>query len=148
MQTLVEINNKTNALISQSIVSEILVKTIELSDFSCLLKKDVQLSIAVVEAREIQEINNKYRKKDSPTDVLSFADYEDPREICNDKSQTIFLGELILCPEIIEQCLHDSNFSKENEYVYIVSHGILHLLGYDHGELMYGIQDKVVAQLS
>ena len=147
MQTLVEINNKTKTKISEKILSDILVKTVEFSHLSCLLKKDIQLSVAVVDANEIRQINHKYRKKDSPTDVLSFADYENPEEICKDDSPIIFLGELILCPEIIEETKHDENFSISNEYAYIISHGILHLLGYDHGEMMHGIQDKVVAQL-
>lgn len=148
MEALIEINNKTTAKISKQLLADILKKTVEKSGYVCLKKKTVHVSVAAVEEKEIEEINYQYRKKKAPTDVLSFAEYNSLDELCGEEEQVVSLGELIICPSIIEESLHDQSFSKHQEYVYIVSHGILHLLGFDHGEIMYGIQDEIVAQLS
>ncbi len=78
-----------------------------------------RIDFALVGKKEIKELNRTYRGKDHATDVLSF--------FYNEKD---FLGEVVLCPQKIEENAGESGFKKELFRVAV--HGILHILGYDH----------------
>ena len=96
---------------------------------ACLLilgKKDVQIEICLVEDKKIQELNNKFRKKNKPTNVLSF---KEPKNFPNPEKKS--LGEIYLAPDYIQK--EGSNISD------LTIHGILHLLGYTHK----GVHDKI-----
>ena len=80
-----------------------------------------QLILVFVDAKEMQKLNFAYRKKNKPTDVLSFDPIEEQD-----------LGELILCPAVLRKQAKDHQLSYEVELGYMVLHGVLHLLGYDH----------------
>ncbi|NLM09525.1 MAG: rRNA maturation RNase YbeY [Clostridiaceae bacterium] len=99
----------------------------------------VLISILLVENDEIQRINLQYREKDSVTDVLSFPmlDMEDgvfisePGEMDMDQGR-LFLGDIVISvPKAIEQAKAYGH-SVERELAFLVTHGLLHLLGYDH----------------
>ena len=81
------------------------------------ISKEREVSVVFVKTEEIEKLNLKYRKKNKPTDVLSFEGEKDN------------LGEIIICPEEVKKNA-EINFKKEIIFVFI--HGILHLLGYDH----------------
>ena len=82
-------------------------------------KKNYNVSIAFVDDKEIQEINRRYRQLDKPTDVLSFEGEDD------------FLGEIIInYSQVIKQS-QKINSSPKEELIYVLVHGLLHLLGYD-----------------
>ena len=97
-----------------------------------------ELTVVFVGTDQIQQLNKEFRGKDSPTDILSFAPVEE-------KS----LGELIVCVEIIEKQAVEHDLSLVQEYCYMLIHGVLHLLGYDHekddteAERMYLLQDNL-----
>ncbi len=74
--------------------------------------KEKEISVVFVSREKIKELNEKYRKKNGPTDVLSFEGEND------------FLGEIVICPEVVKE--------KKEELEFVLIHGILHLLGYDH----------------
>lgn len=104
--------------------------------------KSKQLILAFVSEEEIKKLNKTYRGKNKPTDVLSF----DPIEPDD-------LGELVLCPNVLRQQAKDHQLSYEIELGYMVIHGVLHLLGYDHeksakeAKRMFQLQDKVFETL-
>lgn len=112
-----------------------------------LIDKKVKLSgeleIIVVGNATIKKINYKYRKKNKITDVLSFAWQED-KIIKSD-----YLGELYICyPQIIKQA-KEFKISAKEEFIRMLTHGILHLAGYDHNtkseeKIMFGIQEDIV----
>ena len=79
-------------------------------------EKEKEISVVLVTKKEIQKINKKHRGKDSPTDVLSFEGGKDS------------LGEIVICPAEVKRNAKDF----EKELVFVLIHGILHLLGYDH----------------
>lgn len=146
MQAVVQLNNKTSYDFSRAFFEKILKETLRQLETECLTQTELQLSVALIEEEEIKEINSKYRQKDKPTDVLSFAEYEQLTALCAaaEKQKELLLGELIICPSYVEKSARMQDFSLENEFVYIVSHGILHLLGFDHEEEMFAIQQRVV----
>ena len=79
-----------------------------------------ELSIAFVDNKEIHNLNKEYRKVDSPTDVLSFP-----------MDQEI-LGDVIISVERAKSQANEYGHSLQRELCYLLTHGILHLLGYDH----------------
>ncbi len=103
---------------------------------SCLAEytyKTVSFDIVFVNNEEIQNINNEYRNKDKPTDVITFAIFADSPE--NERyilDGEINLGEIIVSLDKIETQADENNVSFRDELYYIISHGILHLLGFDH----------------
>jgi len=83
-------------------------------------------SIAFVSARTMQALNRQYRQKDYPTDVLSFS--YGAAEV----EGAVFLGEVIIAPEIAVRNARRWRTRPEKELRKLLVHGILHLLGYDH----------------
>lgn len=102
-----------------------------------LLKDKKEITVVLLTAPQMKKINFQYRKKNKPTDILSFSS-ADPQS----------LGELLLCTGVLKRQAKENGHSEEAETFYMLVHGILHLLGYDHEEsvqeekLMFRIQDQ------
>lgn len=146
MKLTVEINNISGEKVGKKIFSDAIEKTLELSGFEFLAKKKISVSIALVSEKEIKNLNKIYRKKNAVTDVLSFAEYKNTAEIKEDKKAGIFLGELILCYNDIKKFSQKNKINFNEELAGVVSHGLLHLLGMDHGKKMFAIQKKVCTE--
>lgn len=89
-----------------------------------LLKKDgFWVDIHLISDKKIKELNQKYRKKNKATNVLSFPHPKD-FVLPPDKKNYKYLGEIFVAPEYIK---------KHNQDIYLmIVHGLLHLFGYDH----------------
>ncbi len=138
-----ETNNKAKSPVSQGAIDRIVQKTLEDASFDFLKDKEISLSVALVGAKEIKELNRKFRKIDEATDVLSFAEYDDIKKIKKEKKSEIFLGELILCYNDIAGYAKREKLKMKKQLAEVISHGVLHLLGFEHGEKMFAIQKKV-----
>lgn len=102
---------------------------------------DKELVVVFVNPNEMKRLNKLYRGKNYATDVLSF-ETEDPNS----------LGELVLCWPTIKAQSERTGLSPRGELGYMIVHGTLHLLGYDHGDTesearMFALQDKIFADL-
>ncbi len=84
------------------------------------------VTIRVVSAGEITELNREFRGKDKPTNVLSFP-VEMPEGV-----ELSLLGDVIICHEIVIAESMAEGKSPQNHYAHMVVHGILHLCGFDH----------------
>ena len=106
------------------------------------LKKD-EITFVLISAPKMKTMNSQFRGKDYATDVLSFA-----------PTSPESLGELILCPSVLKKQAKQNDHSLDFEILYMVIHGILHLLGYDHEQSlaeekkMFLIQDRLFSQLT
>jgi len=100
-----------------------------------ILGKDYTLSLAYVSSKKSQEVNKKYRKKDKPTNVLSFA---------FDKKN----GELLLCKPVIRTEARNLGKSFDEWLLCLVIHGMLHLKGMDHSVTMERAEKKFSAKYS
>jgi len=81
---------------------------------------------------ELHTLNREYRGVDRSTDVLSFGVEEDEVHFVAPPGEPRHLGDLAISyPHVVQQA-QDYNHSRERELSYLVTHGILHLLGYDH----------------
>lgn len=96
-----------------------------LIDLEKVIKKELnlkkQISLALVDKKEIKKFNKVYRKKDNITDVLSFT-----------LDDEYILGEIIICLEQARKQAKEKNKTLKSELQLLTVHGILHLLGYNH----------------
>lgn len=97
--------------------------------FHFLKNKSVNISFLLTNSSRMRKLNNKYRKINKITDVLSFPSYN-KHDLKKIKSEQVFLGDVVICYEIINSRSKFGNFNLEFDKTWI--HGILHLLGYDH----------------
>ena len=111
---MIEVRNLTRSKIDQKFLIGLAKKVLKREN------RVLDISIVLVGRKRIRDLNKKYRKKDAATDVLSFGDG---------------LNEIVICPAIVK--------TKE-ELAKVLVHGILHILGYEHGELMFKKQDKYI----
>lgn len=96
---------------------------------------NVYIGIGVVPKEEIRAINNEHRQIDKETDVLSFPIYtkEEIDDLKNKNvEEDISLGDLILCMDVIEEHSIEYNTGLDREMLYMITHGVCHLLGFDH----------------
>ena len=97
-------------------------------------KKKQVFSILLTNNKKMKDLNNKFRKKNKPTDVLSFP-------INHKMLNNLYIGDIAISYEIINKRSHNSNFFLEFDKIWI--HGYLHLLGYKHKKLFdYKIMSK------
>jgi len=131
---IINITNQTNEVINIKKVNEISKKII-IEEFE---DGEFELNIFLTDNKTITEYNSNYRGKSTPTDVLSF-EYGLKEKI---------IGDIVISIERIKEQAKSFDNSFEEEFFYILIHGILHILGYDHNETddkkekMFEIQNK------
>lgn len=94
-----------------------------------------ELSLCLSDDKYIQSLNSQYRQKNQPTDVLSFAALEVnfpqlPQEFS--ESEPLYLGDIIISVETAKGQAEQQGHSLTEELAWLASHGLLHLLGWDH----------------
>jgi probable rRNA maturation factor len=102
--------------------------------------EDSELVIRVVGIEESSALNQQYRKKKGPTNVLSFS-YE--------KSDTVPLetfGDLVICASVVEKEAAEQKKSLDAHWAHMIVHGVLHLLGYDHIEEADALEMEALEQ--
>ncbi len=88
----------------------------------------VEIGIRLVESAESAELNDAYRDKPFPTNVLSFP----CESLINIEPR--LLGDLVICAPLIVQEAQAQNKAVQHHWAHLVIHGCLHLLGYDHSQ--------------
>lgn len=93
--------------------------------------KTLSFDIIFINDDEIHKINKEYRQKDRPTDVITFALFADDdfKMIFEDE---INLGEILISLDTAKRQAEDGNRELETEILTLITHGILHLFGFDH----------------
>ena len=126
----------------------------QISSCKTLSRQDFQIisfEISFCTDRLIREINRDYRSKDKATDVITFALFADDENsiIQND---TLELGEIIISIDTLISQAQENGNTIEKELYTLITHGILHLLGFDHltqkdYDFVVGIQEAIVNNL-
>ncbi len=98
-----------------------------------ILGKKYSLSVAFVDEEKSRAINKKYRRKNKPTNVLSFAFSKES-------------GELVLCKKVIQKEAKNLGKTSSDWLTFLIIHGMLHLKGLDHGEAMEKLENKHFAR--
>lgn len=93
---------------------------------TCFPELEGSVLVRVVDVEESAELNQHYRQKPGPTNVLSFP-FDLPDAIENDH-----LGDLVLCAPVIRTEANEQGKIQQSHWSHMLIHGVLHLLGYDH----------------
>jgi probable rRNA maturation factor len=92
-----------------------------------------ELSLRLTTDLEIQTLNSQFRHQDRPTDVLSFAAMEvDFPKVADDTDLSLYLGDIIISVDTAARQAPEHGYSLIKELAWLASHGLLHLLGWDH----------------
>lgn len=89
-------------------------------------RDDAELTVRIVDEQESAELNEQYRHKNGPTNVLSFP-FECPPEV-----ELNLLGDLVICAPVVQREAREQHKQEQAHWAHMVVHGTLHLLGYDH----------------
>ena len=105
-------------------------------------------NIIFISNEEIHKINREYRNTDRVTDVISFA-LEDNKDIVYEDFR--LLGDIYIAIDVAYDQAVEYNHSREREVCFLATHGILHLLGYDHmnedeEKEMFSLQEKLLQE--
>ena len=106
----------------------------QLTEVSCLEGFDfdsLTFDILFCDSKKTHQINRDYREKDYPADIITFAIFaDDDTKFVLDND--INLGEIIIALDKVKEEAEKHNVSKRYELYFLIAHGILHLLGFDH----------------
>ena len=92
------------------------------------LQENGELTIRIVDKEEATELNEQWRNAKGPTNVLSFPS-DNIQDIVPD-----LLGDIIICAPLVKTEAEQQNKEYLSHWAHLIVHGILHLMGYDHGE--------------
>jgi len=120
-----DIFNEQKYKINKKKIDKVVAEFIKVFD----LNNENSLSVAFVSPEEIRRLNRQYRKKDKITDVLSFSELDSKQGFVD----PVFLGEVIVCYEVAVTQAKDLGHSVDDEIARLLAHGLVHLMGYDHG---------------
>ena len=107
------------------------------------VKEDVEVSLLFVDEPTIAELHERFLGEEGPTDVLAFPIDEEPDEggpgpggglPSDEADMPVLLGDVVVCPSVAARNAQEHNVSLDDEVALLVVHGLLHLLGMDHGE--------------
>ncbi len=112
------------------------------------------VSASFVDNKYIHKINKKYRNIDRPTDVISFAflDNDPNREKLLHSKSMVALGDIYISVDKAKEQAEEYGHSLDRELQFLFTHGLLHLLGFDHmneedEKVMFELQDKILTKV-
>jgi probable rRNA maturation factor len=119
-----------------------------------------ELSVLLVDSPTIADLHQRWMGEEGPTDVLAFpmdelrppppgSDRTDRAGSTGDSGPETVLGDVVLCPEVATEQAREAQRPVTDEMEMLCTHGILHLLGFDHAEprehaTMFGLQDQLL----
>lgn len=141
----VEVTNETTQRINET-------EFVDLARYifdSLYLHPATELSILFVEEDAMSELHKEWMDLEGPTDVMSFPmdELREGRE--GERAPEGLLGDIVVCPTVAAAQARIAGHSIDDEMLLLVTHGILHLLGYDHAEpaeekVMFALQRKLL----
>ena len=116
-------------------INKIIEEALRLNDIKI---EKIYLGIGIVTPQEIHRLNKEFRNVDRVTDVLSFPMFADNEfkdiEKIYVEDEELSIGDIVVCLEVIEKQAEEYETGFDREMLYMITHGICHLLGYDHIE--------------
>jgi probable rRNA maturation factor len=141
----IEINNETEYEIDNA-------RVLRLAEFALdqlHIHPAAELAIQFVEEDPMSLLHEQWMDEPGPTDVLSFPMDELRPGTADDQTPAGLLGDIVVCPSFAESQAEKAGHPLINEILLLITHGILHLLGYDHAEPdeereMFGLQKEIL----
>ncbi|UJP39405.1 rRNA maturation RNase YbeY [Cellulomonas palmilytica] len=141
----IEVNNETGFAVDEAEFAALARYVLD----EMHVHPQTDLSIMLVDTDVMSELHVKWMDEPGPTDVLSFPmdELRPGRE--GDVTPAGLLGDVVLCPEVAAQQAVAAGHSTVEELLLLTTHGILHLLGFDHAEPeeekeMFGLQRRLL----
>jgi probable rRNA maturation factor len=140
----IEITNKSGALAPGDQIQSLLAFAMSKLD----LNPDCDLNVTFVDDAEMTELHIKWMDEPGSTDVLSF-----PMDLPETQGEVVTLGDIVISPDFATAQANLAGHSPEHEMFILATHGLLHILGYDHAEaveekVMFELQESLVKQWS
>jgi len=138
----IELVNRSGALIPDKEITSLLDYGIEYME----LNPECEISLSFVDVQEMEELHVKWMQENGPTDVLSF-----PIDMPESKDDVVTLGDIVISPAVAAKQAIVAGHSVEHEMYILATHGLLHILGYDHADpdeekVMFALQEKIVKE--
>ena len=142
----VEINNESGVAVDEAALVRLATFTMDQLRIHPL----AELSILLVDEAAMTAYHVKYMGEDGPTDVLSFPMDELRPPDDDEEAPAGLLGDIVLCPTVTARQAAEHGRTAAEETEYLLVHGLLHLLGFDHADPnekaeMFGLKDKLLA---
>jgi probable rRNA maturation factor len=136
----IEVTNTSGQLVPTAEMTSLMTHALNALD----LNPDCDLNIAFVEDDYMTELHVKWMDEPGTTDVLSF-----PMDMPEEPGQAVTLGDIVISPVVAAAQALNQGHSTEHEIYILATHGLLHIIGYDHADkaeekIMFDLQEKIV----
>ncbi|WP_438855893.1 rRNA maturation RNase YbeY [Agromyces sp. M3QZ16-3] len=145
----IEINNESSIEVDESALQRLAVYALDMMH----VHADAELAIVLVDEGAMEQLHVQWMDEPGPTDVLSFPMDELRPGTAEEPAPPGLLGDVVLCPQVADTQARAAGHALIDELLLLTTHGILHLLGFDHAEPdeekeMFGIQRDILVGFS
>src|ERR1700712_2766788 len=126
----IEVNNESSIDVDESVLQRLV--TYDLDQLH--VHPDAELAILLVDESAMEQLHVQWMDEPGPTDVLSFPMDELRPGTEDEPTPAGLLGDIVLCPQVATAQAVTAGHSALDELLLLTTHGILHLLGFDHAE--------------
>ena len=136
----IEVTNTSGQLVPTAEMTSLMTHAMKALD----LNPECDLNIAFVEDDYMTELHIKWMDEPGTTDVLSF-----PMDMPEEPGEAVTLGDIVISPVVAAAQALTQGHSTEHEIYILATHGLLHIIGYDHADkneekVMFDLQEKIV----
>ena len=136
----IEVTNTSGQLVPTAEMTSLMTHALKALD----LNPECDLNIAFVEDDYMTELHIKWMDEPGTTDVLSF-----PMDMPEEPGEAVTLGDIVISPVVAAAQALTQGHSTEHEIYILATHGLLHIIGYDHADkteekVMFELQEKIV----
>lgn len=136
----IEVTNTSGQLVPTAEMTSLMTHALNALE----LNPDCDLNIAFVEDDYMTELHIKWMDEPGTTDVLSF-----PMDMPEEPGEAVTLGDIVISPIVAAAQALTQGHSTEHEIYILATHGLLHIIGYDHADkaeekVMFDLQEKIV----
>ena len=141
----IEVNNESGVSVDEAEIAALARSVLD----AMRVHRQAELSVVLVDADAMEQLHVQWMDEPGPTDVLSFPMDELRPGKDDEEPEPGLLGDVVLCPQVAKEQARAAGHSFEEELLLLATHGILHLLGYDHAEPdeekeMFALQRKLL----
>jgi probable rRNA maturation factor len=138
----IEVTNTSGQLVPTTEMTSLMTHAMNALD----LNPECDLNIAFVEDDYMTELHIKWMDEPGTTDVLSF-----PMDMPEEPGEVVTLGDIVISPVVAAAQALNQGHSTEHEIYILATHGLLHIIGYDHADkaeekVMFELQEKIVTE--
>ena len=136
----IEVTNTSGQLVPTAEMTSLMTHAMKVLD----LNPECDLNIAFVDDDYMTELHIKWMDEPGTTDVLSF-----PMDMPEEPGEAVTLGDIVISPVVAAAQALTQGHSTEHEIYILATHGLLHIIGYDHADkneekVMFDLQEKIV----